>query len=199
MSASYEHPSLKLYVTDEQRQRAEQWLQSAYADGRLTEEEFDQRIGQVISAVTRRDLNQAFYGLVQVSPSSSALGIHPAYSPMIRPEVRQQAGHGAAALAHFSVFFLWLLGPLLFFGGSTPGSYVRREAAKAFNFQFLSTLSFIGLAIVNGVVGHLGFLFPLMALAWFVLTIIGGARALQGDDWPNPVKKALRFEVLKEQ
>ena len=38
MSATFEHPSLRLPVTDEQRDRAEHWLQEAYADGRITSE-----------------------------------------------------------------------------------------------------------------------------------------------------------------
>ncbi len=43
MSATFEHPSLHLPVTEEQRDRAEHWLQEAYADGRVTSEEFDRR------------------------------------------------------------------------------------------------------------------------------------------------------------
>ena len=77
MSPAYEHPSLKMYVTPEQRDRAEAWLKEAYADGRITELEFDTRIGQVITAETRKDLNEAFYGLVQVPTPSRALGVHP--------------------------------------------------------------------------------------------------------------------------
>ena len=78
MNSTYEHPSLKLYVTPEQRDRAETWLKEAYADGRISELEFDQRIGQVLSATTRKELNEAFYGLVQIPTPSRALGIHPA-------------------------------------------------------------------------------------------------------------------------
>src|SRR5690348_8125003 len=108
MNAVYEHPSLKMHVTPDQRDRAESWLKEAYADGRISEVEFDSRIGQVLSAVTRKELNEAFYGLVQVPTPSRALGVHPAYAPLVGPQTRQQAGCGAAAFAHFSVFFLWL-------------------------------------------------------------------------------------------
>ena len=79
MNAIYEHPSLSMHVTPEQRDRAESWLKDAYADGRISESEFDRRIGQVLTAVTRKELNEAFYGLVQVPTSSRALGVHPAY------------------------------------------------------------------------------------------------------------------------
>ena len=99
MNAIYEHPSLKMQVTPEQRDRAESWLKDAYADGRISESEFDRRIGQVLTADTRKELNEAFYGLVQIPTPSRALGAHPAYQPLVRPETREQAGRGAAAVA----------------------------------------------------------------------------------------------------
>jgi uncharacterized Tic20 family protein len=201
MNGTYEHPSLKMYVTAEQRDRAESWLKEAYADGRISEVEFDSRIGRVLSAETRRELNDAFYGLVQIPSSSHALGLHPAYQPLVRPETIQQAGRGVAGLAHFSVFFLWLLGPGLIFSLSTPGSYVRREAAKAFNFQLISFIVLVVTGMVAGIT-HLdvfGWLIPFMFLGWFVLTIVGGAKALQGENWRNPVKSVLKLEVLSEK
>jgi uncharacterized Tic20 family protein len=201
MSALYEHPSLKMHVTSPQRDRAESWLKDAYADGRISEGEFDRRIGQVIAAVTRRELNEAFYGLVHVPAPSQALGVHPAYQPMIRPEVRQQAGRGVAALAHFSVFFFWILGPAVIFALSSAGSYARREAAKAFNFQLISAIAFAVAGITAGITSFdvFNWIFPLMGLGWLVLTIVGGAKALQGEDWKNPVKQVLKLEVLSER
>jgi uncharacterized Tic20 family protein len=201
MTATYEHPSLRMHVTPDQRDRAEVWLQEAYADGRISESEFDHRIGQVISAVTRKELNDAFYGLVQIPTTSRALGIHPAYQPLVRPEVRQQAGRGAAAVAHFSVFFMWLLGPALVFAVSPAGSYARKEAAKAFNFQLISAISFAAVGITAGItdLDFISGIIPFMGLAWFILTVIGGAKALQGDDWRNPVKHVVKLEVLNEK
>ena len=198
MSPTYEHPSLKMYVTPEQRDRAESWLKEAYADGRITELEFDTRIGQVITAETRKDLNEAFYGLVQVPTPSRALGVHPAYQPMIRPETRQQAGRGVAGLAHFSVFFFWLLGPGAVFALSAPGTYARREAAKAFNFQLISFIALVVGGTVAAIVDS-GAIMGLLFVSWLVLTIVGGAKALQGEDWRNPVRKVVKLEVLSEK
>lgn len=201
MSTLHEHPSLRTPVTPEQRDRAERWLQEAYADGRVTEDEFDRRIGQVISSQTRKDLNEAFYGLVHVPMPSQALGVHPAYQPMVRPERVAQVGHGAAALAHWSVFLLWILGPGLAYALSTPGSFTRREAAKAFNFQVISAISFVAASVLGGIT-HLqvfGWLVPLMFVGWLVLTVVGGAKALRGEDWRNPVKSVLKLEVLPEK
>ena len=182
MSAPYPHPSLTTTVTPEQRDRAVTWLQQAYAEDRIGESELDWRLGRVLEATDRRGLNEAFYGIVSVPLASQAVGLHPAYQPLVRPEVRQQVGRGAAGFAHLSVFFLWLLGPLLVFGLSAPGTYARREAAKAFNFQLLSFFLLIAAGIVSVILPGDGFdpIMGLMALGWFVLTIVGGAQALQG-------------------
>jgi uncharacterized Tic20 family protein len=201
MSATYEHPSLSMHVSPEQRDRAEAWLKEAYADGRISEVEFDQRIGQVLTAVTRKEMNEAFYGLVQLPTPSRALGLHPAYRPLVHPETKERAGRGVAAFAHFSVFFLWLLGPGLVYALSTAGTYSRREAAKAFNVHVISTVAFIVVAMLGGItdLDVFGWMMPFMGIAWLILTIVGGGKALQGEDWRNPVKKVARFEVLSEK
>jgi len=204
MSASqfqYPHPSLQMPVTPEQRERAVSWLQQAYAEDRIGESELDQRLGRVLGASDRRQLNEAFYGIVAVPFAAQAVGLHPAYQPLVRPEVRQQAGRGAAGFAHLSVFLLWVFGPLAVYGLSAPGSYARREAAKAFNFQLLSFFLSVGTLIASAILpgDGLGVVFGLMVLAWFVLTFVGAAKALQGEDWRNPVTRGLRLKVLSEQ
>jgi uncharacterized Tic20 family protein len=198
---SYPHPTLQMSVTPEQRERAVSWLQQAYAEDRIGESELDWRLGQVLEASDRRQLNQAFYGIVDVPVASRAMGLHPAYQPLVRPETREQVGKGAAGFAHLSVFMLWLAGPLIVFGLSAPGSYARREAAKAFNFQLLSFFLFIAGVIVEAIFPGDGFdpILGVMGLGWFVLTIVGGAKALQGEDWRNPVTRVLKLQVLNEK
>ena len=61
MTAMSEHPSLRMHVTTDQRDRAEDFLKEAYADGRISESEFDTRIGQVLGADNRKELNEAFF------------------------------------------------------------------------------------------------------------------------------------------
>lgn len=198
---AYPHPSLQMNVTPEQRERAVSWLQQAYAEDRIGESELDWRLGQVLEASNRREMNQAFYGIVEVPVAARAMNLHPAYQPLVRPETREQVGRGAAGFAHFSVFFLWLLGPLLVFSLSAPGSFARREAAKAFNFQLVSFLLLVGSGVASAIVPGDTFspLMGLMAVAWFVLTIVGGAKALQGEDFRNPVTRALKLRVLSER
>ena len=38
-----------------------------------------------------------------------------------------------------------------------------------------------------------------MGLGWSILAIVGGAKALQGQDWKNPVKSVIKLEVLSEK
>lgn len=200
--SSYEHPSLRMQVTDVQRDRAEKWLQEAYADGRISGDEFDIRIGQVISADTRKDLNGAFYGLVHVPAPSQALGVHPAYQPLVRPETQQRAGQGMAAVAHFSALFSWIFGPGLFYLVATPGSYARREAAKAFNFQVIAAVTFMVAGVLAATVLPDfvdAVIFPLIWLGWMLGTIVGGAKAAQGEDWKNPVKRVAKLDILPER
>jgi hypothetical protein len=56
-------------------------------------------------------------------------------------------------------------------------------------------------AILGGITGldFFGWLIPFMGLGWFILTIVGGAKALQGDDWRNPIKSVIKLEVLSEK
>lgn len=201
MSSSHEHASLSMQVTIEQRDRAETLLQEAYADGRIDEPDFDSRIEQVLTAQTRKDLNEAFYGLVEV-PNATPEPVTYSGDPRLgRLEPGQPAGRGAAAFAHFSVFLLWLFGPGLVFALSPAGSDARREAAKAFNFQLLSALVLVPFYVIAGIPGFdlLDWLLSLVGLSWFVLTLVGGGKALRGENWNNPVTNAVKLKVLREE
>ncbi len=196
-----EHPSLNIAITEEQRERGERWLQDAYAAGRISEKEFERRIEQALSAVTRRDLNLAFYGLVDVSVANQAMGVHPAYRPLT--PVTQTVGRGAASVAHFSGLISWIFGPVLMYVLSPVNSYARKEAAKAFNFQLVAMLALIGSGIVAGIfdevpgVGDaIGLIPAIVWFGWLILTVVGGAKAAQGEDWTNPVTKKARIKVL---
>jgi len=184
-----EHPSLSLPVTEPERLRAEEALKDAYCDGRLDEVDLDRRVGQVLAARTRRELNACFVGLPAPAPA-----------PALRPVGRAAAqGTGVGALAHFSALLTWIVGPLIVFALGQPGSPARREAARAFNFQLVAAV----LAIVTAVLGNLvlsdfvlGLVMTLGWLGWMVLTVVGGARALAGQPWVNPVMRVFRWQAL---
>lgn len=181
------HPSLDLRVGDAERARAEALLQDAYSAGRLSHGEFDQRLGMVMTAQTRRDLNASVAQLpMPLMAPRPAAARHP-----------QATGLGAAA--HFSALISWIFGPLLMFAAATPGTPARREAANAFNFQLVAGVTFLATAIVGGILlpdSVIGVVMGLGWLGWFLLTIMGGARALSGQPWSNPVTRILKLEVL---
>ncbi|QGN33298.1 DUF1707 and DUF4870 domain-containing protein [Microlunatus sp. Gsoil 973] len=214
MPASFEHPSLSTHVSTEQRDRAADYLKAAYAEGRISEAEFDRRIGLVLGAVTRKDLNEAFFGLVDVPPVDAPGGPNPYASGSFR----SQAGYGylsptssglpvrhegspGGALAHFSGLFTSVLGPGIGYAVSSPGSLARRESAKAFNFQLVALIGLVIGGTLQGIThsGLIGFLVGLGWVAWVVLSIVGGVKAAQGEDWTNPVTKAVKLRVLPEK
>lgn len=196
----YNHPSLSLAVTEPQRDRALTYLQGAYADGRLTAEELDQRVGVALTAGTRGELNAAFTGLVRIPLPSQALGVHPAYAPMINQERDGHAGRGGAGFAHFSALFTWIFGPAITYAATTPGTYAHREAAKSFNFQMVAGIGLGAAITATAITGWqlFGGLIAIVSVAWFVLTIVGGARAASGEDWKNPVTQIFPLRLLDE-
>lgn len=189
MTSNYEHPSLILRVSDEDRQRAEDLLKEAYAAGRINEFEFDQRLEQVLTSRTRRDLNASMYGVVPFGAQVAAQV----------PAVTVNRGSGMAAFAHFSSLFLGFIGPAIFYGLSGQNSYARREAAKAFNFQFVSFLTFWVLVVAVTIIESLGLAIAVGGALWLALTIVGGLKASQGEDWNNPVTKAIPLKILSEK
>jgi len=191
-----EEPALGLQVTDEQRERATRWLQEAYADGRVDGADFERRLGLVIGATTRSDLNEAFAGVPSGSPSGPSTG-HLTYPPAAPAAT---TGRGGAALAHFIALISSFVGPLIVYLASSHNTYVRKEAAKSFNFQIIALVVTIAAGIITSFLPHAldGFIMPLLWLGWLLGTIVGGARAASGDDWTNPVKKVIRIDILPE-
>lgn len=182
------HHSLDLRVGDVERSSAESALQDAYSAGRLDEVELDERLGMVMTAQTRRDLNASLAGLPpRIMAPQPRVAHHPRAT-------------GLGAVAHLSSLFTWIFGPLFFYAVATPGTPARREAAKAFNFQLIAGLLLLATAIVGGVLLPEGVMGPLMGLGWLgwlVLTITGGARALSGQPFSNPVTRLIRLEALR--
>lgn len=96
-----------------------------------------------------------------------------------------------ATLAHLSAFLgfvgIPVIGPLvifLIFGNRSQ--YVRHHAAEALNFN----ITMLGAAIVSGllilvVIGLI--LLPIIALTWFILTIVATIAANRGEWYRYPL------------
>ncbi len=183
-----ERPSPSLRVSDADRQRATEALSDAYCQGRLDEVEFDHRVGLALGAQTRGELQQCLYGL-----PPRPVGVAPLPVPAA-------TGSGVGAMAHFSALFTWIFGPLAIYALGQPGSVARREAAAAFNFQLIAGVACILTAVVGNILlpdAILGAAMVAGWLGWLVLTITGGARALAGQPWTNPVMRVVRWEALE--
>lgn len=194
MNPTAEHPSLRLPVTDADRHAAELRIREAHSQGRLSDSEFDRRLGQIAGASTRRDLNATFLGLIHVP--AAALDRY-------GPELREPSGNRPlAAIAHFTSLISWIIGPGLIFLLAEKGTYAKREAAKAFNFQVIATVGLVvggilSAAVLTDPVDTI--LFPILWLGWLLGTIMGGAKAAQGENWQNPARKLVKLDLLPEK
>lgn len=102
-----------------------------------------------------------------------------------------------AMAAHLSAFVVFLGLPLPFIGplvvwllrrDSDP--YAANHAREALNFNITATLAFlVAAASMFVIVGFL--LLPAVGIAWFVLVIIGGVKAANGELYQYPL--TLRF------
>lgn len=186
VTAFPEHPSLVLAVTDADRQAAVERLRAAYDEGAITASDYDRRAGMAAMAQSRRDLNTAFLGLVDVSADD------------VRRSMVPETGRGLAVAAHVSGWVLFLVGPLVCYVLAPAGSYARREAAKAVN---LSALAFLGLlvaatlALVNDHVG--GPLAVLILGCWWLTSLVSAVQAAKGNDWHHPLSRWLPLEVVR--
>lgn len=177
-------PSLR--VSDADRHRATEALKDAYCEGRIDEVDLDHRLALALVARTRGDLQASLRGLA-IRPRP--LGTHPDSRP----------GTVGGGLAHLSGLFTWILGPLLVHALSAPGGAARREAARAFNFQLVSSIAFVLTVVAGGILLPEAVVAALVGLGWLgwaTLTVVGGARVLSGQPWVNPVLRVVRWEAL---
>ncbi|MFW6599400.1 DUF1707 and DUF4870 domain-containing protein [Propionibacteriaceae bacterium Y2011] len=148
------------------------------------------------------------YGAGGYEPGGYAgrdLAPHQAYAPLPQQSMSQQrsegAGRATAAMGHFLALATSIVGPGIIFAITEKGSYARKEAAKSFNFQALSLVALIVVGILSIVLpGAIeDVLFGVVTLGWLLGTVIGGAKAAQGEDWTNPVRRLAKIEILPEK
>lgn len=180
-SHPFDHPSLNLRVTEEQRDRALDYLQNAYADGRLDEIDFEGRVSAALAASTRRELNKAFAGLAHIPIS------HAAVQPLASVRPREGATNLVAGLLHWSALFGWIVVPAITYGITERGSELNVQAAKALNFQLLMAIVMVLSILGTIAVGWIGVGIAVASLTWFISTIVMGARALNGSEVRYPL------------
>ncbi len=180
--SNWQTPHDDWLVSDVERDRVVALLRDAYVDGRLSPDEFDDRVSRALDAVTRADLNAALSGLAVVGGQAHGSRI--------------AAGETlAAGVIGLSPFFLGPLGPMLGVAISQRGSWIRRQAAQQANFQVVALLLAM---VVLGVAVKTNLMivtFPFVGMVWFAGTIMHAAKAFEGIEWTSPLLRVipLRF------
>lgn len=200
-----QHPDAQ--VNESERDRAERTLHQALRDGRLTVSEFERRFTVAMNANKLSQLRTAvadmpapvnravtsmhnYYRATTGQPQPNALAV-----AQNRPAAAPADQHSLAALAHASGLVSWILGPALCYATASKGSFVRMQAAKAFNFQLTAGIVLVTANIVLGVLG-LGGLAGLLTLGWLGLTIAAAVKAGRGEDWENPFSAKFNIKAM---
>lgn len=164
-------------VCDADRDQGVALLQTAFAEGRLTHAELDQRIGEALTARSGDDLARALRGLPVAKAHATAERTMP-----------NGADRMWALVAHWSGYFsLFVIPALIAFTKGTSSRFVRDQAMESVNFQ----LTFLGATVALGMAagltfGLLGVLFPVVVVGWMVLVCLGGLSAVAGNRWRYP-------------
>lgn len=191
-------------VSKSDRDTAEQRLREAHQLGRIDSTEFEARMSAVITAERLDQLAAAVDGPLPFAPSGygyRAPGQPPAISGEIVPtRPVMDRSTTMATIAHLSPFLVWLFGPLVIWAVSPTGSYAKREAAKAFNWQLLAFVVGILASILGGLLpGDGNPIAAVWTVIWVVVTVLGAVGAARGNDWRNPVRALVPWEVLPER
>lgn len=177
-----------LRVSNSDREQVVEHVKTAYAEGRLTKEEFDERLDRAMNARTHADLMpimEDLYGphAYPVMPYRPPVAAAP-YPP--RPQApltsNDRLGAGAAhllALLGFPVIAPLIL--LLAAGKTSP--HIRMHAVEALNFQ----ITLVGASILLSITLVGIILLPVIWVAGTVLGIIAGVKAIDGQPYRYPL------------
>lgn len=182
-------PLLSQRVSDEQRDRAVDYLQQAYASGAIGEELFEERLGEALTAMTRAELNASLRGVARVA--APLMGRR---APSARPPVVNRAENVGAGLTHLSGLPTLFLGPAIVKAVATPGSRLWWEAGRAMSYQLTSMavgVTMIMMSLVTGI-GE-GFVF-LAWVSYVMLALFFSARAFNGEKSTGALAEFLPFK-----
>lgn len=149
-------------------------LKSAFSEGRLDKDEFDDRLHSALTSRTRADLDRLL-GDVSEPPRP----VHPV--PAAPPTSEERAW---AMLSHWLGLATWIIGPGVI--AATQGrrsAFVRAQAIEAMNFQITWALVLLAMPIVALVTLGFG---TLLMVVMPLLMIIGGFVALAGSNMRYP-------------
>ncbi|MDO4784179.1 MAG: DUF1707 and DUF4870 domain-containing protein [Propionibacteriaceae bacterium] len=173
--------SLGIRITEQQRDRALAYLQQAYADGRLDESSFEERLGKALAATTRRELDKAFSGLAATPLAVAAV--------RTRRTVAKRAPDVVFGLMHLSPLVSLVVGPAVAYGVSEKGSPMRAEAAKSLNFNLWIALGAVLTLLFSPHVAITAILLTGFGLTWLISTLVNGIKAMGGQPVSYPLQR----------
>src|SRR5215469_6310531 len=149
MATSYYGP---MRATDADRENVHGVLQTAYADGRLTWDEFDARSSRLVVAKTYDELSALTQDLRKPVPYRPAPAAF-----LARQSTNQLAGISLAF--GIAQVFLWGIGPIVaIVCGHVARSQIRKSSEQG-----------DGMALAGLVLGYLGLAIPMLTVALIVL------------------------------
>ncbi|MFW5415443.1 DUF1707 and DUF4870 domain-containing protein [Nocardiopsis sp. CNT-189] len=183
-------------LTHADRDAAAEHLRQAFSEGRLDEEEFDERIDAALKAKFPADLEPLLQDVVPVHPRQQAAQVPgAAQAPALQEGQPTGTERLWGAAAHVSGYFLLPLGPLLVLllqGDTSP--FVRRHAMEALNYQLTTVIGWIvGFGLFFLVLPAIAAV--LMLLGWMFLPAVAGLVTLLGNGWKYP----LTWRPVKER
>jgi hypothetical protein len=153
MATSYYGP---MRATDADRDNVHAVLQAAYADGRLTWDEFDSRSSKLVVARTYDELSALTTDLRKPVPYQVPVG------PIVpRPATNQLAGV-SLAFGIGQIFLLWIGSIVAIVCGHVARSQIRKTGEAG-----------DGMALAGLVLGYLGLAIPLLTVLVIVLAVKG--------------------------
>lgn len=182
-------PLLNQRVSDEQRDRAVDYLQQAYAAGAIEPDMFEERLGEALSANTRAELNRSLREVARV-----AAPMLPKRAPMAAHPAAGRAENVGAGLVHLSGLPTVFIVPAIVKAASTPGSRIWWEAGRAMSFQLTSMIVGVVMITLAGFTGIGGGFVALAYIFYVVLSLIFSARAFSGEVSTGPLAEALPFK-----
>ena len=155
-------------------------LKTAYSEGRLDKDEFDERLDSALSSRTRADLDRLLHDVADLAPSPVERPVVGTARPFPSSEERVWA-----MLSHWLALVTWIVGPgIIAVTKGRQSAFVRAQAIEALNFQLTWTLVLLAMPVI--VVLTLGIGAVLFGVVP-ILIIIGGFVALAGTTMRYPL------------
>lgn len=155
-------------------------LKTAYGEGRLEKDEFDERLDAALTARTRGDLDRLLHDVADLAPQAVARPVVGTVRPGPTGEERVWA-----MLSHWLGLVSWIIGPGII--AATKGrdsAFVRAQAIESVNFQCTWTLLLLAMPLVAVFTLGIGAVLLVLMPA---MMVVAGFVALAGTTMRYPL------------